>query len=88
MEVNLIAESIKFMFLGMGVVFAFLTIMIFVLKAQGAILTRFFPQKEKIVNVPPKSNNVSVNTNVTTNTEAAKIAAIIAAVQHHTNLKG
>ena len=88
MEVNLIAESIKFMFLGMGVVFAFLTIMIFVLKAQGAILTRFFPQKEKIINVPPKSNNVSVNTNVTTNNEAAKIAAIIAAVQHHTNLKG
>ncbi len=88
MEINLVAESIKFMFLGMGVVFAFLTIMIFVLKAQGAILTRFFPQKEKIVNVPPKSNNVSVNTNVTTNNEAAKIAAIIAAVQHHTNLKG
>jgi len=88
MEINLVAESIKFMFLGMGVVFAFLTIMIFVLKAQGAILTRFFPQKEKIINVPPKSNNVSVNTNVTTNNEAAKIAAIIAAVQHHTNLKG
>ena len=88
MEINLVAEAIKFMFLGMGVVFAFLTIMIFVLKAQGAILTRFFPQKEKIVNVPPKSNNVSVNTNVTTNNEAAKIAAIIAAVQHHTNLKG
>ena len=89
MEINLVAEAIKFMFLGMGVVFAFLTIMIFVLKAQGAILTRFFPQEEKkIVNVPPKSNNVSVNTNVTTNNEAAKIAAIIAAVQHHTNLKG
>ena len=88
MEINLVAEAIKFMFLGMGVVFAFLTIMIFVLKAQGAILTRFFPQKERIVNVPPKSNNVSVNTNVTTNTEAAKIAAVIAAVQHHTNLKG
>ncbi|MGE3301459.1 MAG: OadG family protein, partial [Arcobacter sp.] len=43
MEVNLIAESVKFMFLGMGVVFAFLTIMIFVLKAQGIILTKFFP---------------------------------------------
>ncbi len=88
MEVNLIAESIKFMFLGMGVVFAFLTIMIFVLKAQGAILTKFFPQEEKKVNIIPQSNNVSVNTNVTTNTEAAKIAAVIAAVQHHTNLKG
>ncbi len=86
MEVNLIAESIKFMFLGMGVVFAFLTIMIFILKAQGAILTRFFPQKEKVVNVVPQNN--SVNTNATTNTETAKIAAIIAAVQHHKNLKG
>ena len=84
MEVNLIAESIKFMFLGMGVVFAFLTIMIFVLKAQGAILTKFFPQEEKKVNVIPQSNSV----NTTTNTEAAKIAAIVAAVQHHKNLKG
>ena len=83
-EVNLIAESIKFMFLGMGVVFAFLTIMIFVLKAQGAILTKFFPQEEKKVNVIPQSNSV----NTTTNTEAAKIAAIVAAVQHHKNLKG
>ncbi|RXJ82952.1 OadG family transporter subunit, partial [Arcobacter cloacae] len=39
-EINLIAESIKFMFLGMGVVFAFLTIMILILKAQGIILTK------------------------------------------------
>ena len=83
-EVNLIAESVKFMFLGMGVVFAFLTIMIFVLKAQGAILTKFFPQEEKKVNVIPQSNSI----NTTTNTEAAKIAAIVAAVQHHKNLKG
>ena len=84
MEINLIAESVKFMFLGMGVVFAFLTIMIFVLKAQGAILTRFFPEKEKVVNLVTQRN--SVNTNA--NTDTAKIAAVIAAVQHHTNLKG
>ena len=84
-EVNLVTESIKFMFLGMGVVFAFLTIMIFVLKAQGAILTKFFPQKEKVVNVVPQNNSVPSNTN---NVEAAKIAAIVAAVQHHKNLKG
>ena len=81
MEINLVAESIKFMFLGMGVVFAFLTIMIFVLKAQGAILTRFFPEKEKVVNMVPRSENAN-------NIEAAKIAAVIAAVQHHKNLKG
>jgi oxaloacetate decarboxylase gamma subunit len=81
MEVNLIAESIKFMFLGMGVVFAFLTIMIFVLKAQGAILTKYFPQENKVVNNLPLNN-----TNI--KTQAAKMAAIVAAVQHHKNLKG
>ena len=80
MEVNLIAESIKFMFLGMGVVFAFLTIMIFVLKAQGAILTKYFPAENKIVNVTLK---YTIKQN-----DAAKMAAIGAAVQHHKNLKG
>jgi len=60
MEINLVAESIKFMFLGMGVVFSFLIILIFVLKAQGAILTRFFTQKEKVVNVvAPRSENTN-----------------------------
>ena len=88
-EVNLIAESIKFMFLGMGVVFAFLTIMIFVLKIQGAILTKYFPAEEKkAVNITPVSNQTTTHNNNSTNTDAAKIAAIIAAVQHHKNLKG
>ena len=87
MEVNLIAESIKFMFLGMGVVFAFLTIMIFVLKAQGKIITKFFPQEEtKTINVIPMSSQIITQNN--TNTDAAKMAAIIAAIQHHKNLKG
>ena len=80
MEVNLIAESVKFMFLGMGVVFAFLTIMIFVLKAQGAILTKYFPAENKVVNVTLK-DTIKQN-------DAAKMAAIVAAVQHHKNLKG
>jgi len=79
MEINLIAESVKFMFLGMGVVFAFLVIMIFVLKAQGALLTKYFPAGDKVVKVTPPS---------TIKTDNAKMAAIIAAVQHHKNLKG
>ncbi|MBU0924356.1 OadG family protein [bacterium] len=81
MEINLIAESVKFMFLGMGVVFAFLTIMIFVLKAQGAILTKYFPVENKVVNNVPSRNTSE-------KTDNAKIAAVIAAVQHHKNLKG
>ena len=50
---------------------------------QGKILRRFFPQEES----EPQTINVVLEANVT-NTEAAKIAAVIAAVQHHTNLKG
>ena len=81
MEVNLIGESIKFMFLGMGIVFSFLTIMIFILKAQGALLTKYFPAENKV------ASNVNLK-NTSTKNETAKIAAIIAAVQHHKNLKG
>ncbi len=77
MEVNLVTEALKFMMLGMGVVFTFLIIMIFVLKAQKVLLTRFFPEKEK--NTKPKKALATNNT--------AKVAAIVAAVQHHKNLK-
>ncbi len=77
MEVNLVTEALKFMMLGMGVVFTFLIIMIFVLKAQKVLLTRFFPEKEN--NIKPKKAQSTNNT--------AKVAAIIAAVQHHKNLK-
>ena len=81
MEIDLITESIKFMFLGMGIVFSFLTIMIFILKAQGALLTKYFPAENKVVN----NGSFKDSSN---QTETAKIAAIIAAVQHHKNLKG
>jgi len=34
-EVNLVSEAFKFMALGMGIVFLFLTVMIFILKLQA-----------------------------------------------------
>ena len=80
MEINLVTEAFKFMALGMGVVFSFLTIMIFVLKAQAALLTKYFPEK-KIELVKSPTTNASSN-------KTAKVAAIVAAVQHHKNLKG
>lgn len=79
MEIDLVSEALKFMMLGMGVVFSFLIIMIFVLKAQAALLTKYFPEKGK-ENVKRPQANAS--------RETAKIAAIVAAVQHHNNLKG
>lgn len=80
MEINLVIEALKFMMLGMGVVFTFLIIMIFVLKAQAALLTKYFPEKGNSIAKKPLASNASKNT--------AKIAAIVAAVQHHKNLKG
>ncbi len=79
MEINVISEALKFMVLGMGVVFSFLVILIFVLKGQAALLGKYFPAKEKV--------NKKVQPSVVTSS-SKKVAAIVAAVQHHKNLKG
>ena len=81
METNLVAEVIELLLIGMGIVFTFLLIAVYM--TQGKILRKFFPQEE----MQTQTINVVLEANVT-NTEAAKIAAVIAAVQHHTNLKG
>ena len=71
METNLVAEVIELLLVGMGIVFAFLIIAVYM--TQGKILRRFFPQEEN----EPQTINVVLEANVT-NTEAAKIAAVIA----------
>lgn len=81
-EVNLVSEALKFMFLGMGIVFIFLTLLVFILKLQAKIIQKYFPQEEKIVT---KQWQPSV---VKSNDKVSKIAAIIAAIQHHKNIKG
>jgi len=81
MEINLVAEAFKFMVLGMGIVFSFLTIMIFALKAQAALISKYFPEKEN-------KTTKKVQTTVSASNTAKKMAAISAAIQHHNNLKG
>jgi oxaloacetate decarboxylase gamma subunit len=81
METNLVAEVIELLLVGMGIVFTFLIIAVYM--TQGKILRKFFPQEE----IQPQTINVVIEADVT-HTEAAKIAAVIAAVQHHKNLKG
>ena len=80
MEINLVVEVIELLLVGMGIVFTFLIIAVFM--TQGKILRKFFPQEElsQTINVVLEAN--------ATNTDAGKIAAVIAAVQHHKNLKG
>lgn len=81
MEENLLIEAIKFMILGMGVVFAFLTIMVYAIKLQAVLINKFFPivEKQAIQKAQPQ---------VAESNTAKKIAAISAVIQHHNNLKG
>ena len=83
MEVNLVVESLKFMVLGMGVVFSFLVIMVYALKAQTVLINKFFPVEEKKPIKKVQTSHVAAASDT-----AKKIAAISAVVQHHNNLKG
>ena len=70
MEIDLVSEGLKFMVLGMMVVFVFLVILVQVMKLQAKIINKFFPEKTPEV--------VSATKNVTE--ERHHVAAIIAAV--------
>lgn len=76
-------ESIKIMMLGMGTVFLFLTIMVYMTKFMSKLILRYFPEAPKKVPVSsPKPVAASPKTN-----ENAKIAAILGALQHHHQLE-
>lgn len=82
-EVNLVLEAIKFMVLGMGIVFLFLTIMVFALKIQAKLIAKFFPEKEEKVSKEwkPQTAQKSDDKDI--------VAAITAAIIHHNqNNKG
>ena len=68
-DVNLIGESVKFMVLGMTVVFTFLYILIQAIKLQAKIINKYFPEET------PKASASSGQSD-----ESQRIAAIIAAV--------
>ena len=75
MEINLVSESLKFMILGMGIVFAFLYVMILILQLQAKIIGKYFPDKP----MPKDAKIVSKSPD----NKAKKVAAAIAAIAHH-----
>jgi oxaloacetate decarboxylase gamma subunit len=80
LEVDLISEAIKYMALGMSVVFMFLFIMVKTLDIQSSILQKLFPNKE-----PDKvSSNSSPKKQ---NNQTKKIAASSAAIAFHKSKK-
>lgn len=73
MEVNLVTEGLKFMVLGMTTVFLFLVLLIYVLKLQAKIITKYFPQKES------KTTTPKVQAVTTTKSDDGEIIAAITA---------
>ena len=71
-EVNYVVEALKFMVLGMGVVFLFLFILVKVVELQAKLIAKYFPENASKTPVTPTGN--------TTDDEQRKVAAIIAAV--------
>ena len=73
METNLVMEGVKFMFLGMGTVFAFLIIMIMFMYLMSYTIHRFFPEPHP-----------SAETNASGAKQDNKkiVAAITAAITH------
>ena len=74
-EVNYVLEALKFMVLGMGVVFLFLIILVKAIELQAYLINKYFPEEETL---PP-----TIPTPVASSSEEeerARVAAIIAAV--------
>ncbi len=69
MEINLVTEGLKFMVLGMGVVFVFLALLVQMMKWQAVLVARYFTPK-----APPSPVYTPADD------ERARVAAIVAAV--------
>ena len=72
MEINLVSEALKFMVLGMLIVFVFLLVLVEVMKLQAKIINKYFPEKKPAAPVPSAQDN--------SDEDARRTAAIIAAV--------
>jgi len=71
MEYSLVGEALKFMVLGMLIVFVFLIVLVQVMKLQAKIINKYFP--EKAPEVPTSSSS---NAEQDTHHVAAIVAAI------------
>ncbi|WP_456382220.1 OadG family protein [Hydrogenimonas sp.] len=76
---NMVAESVKYTILGMGVVFLFLYILVLALRLQKNLIAKYFPEKEETSTVPIEPGFVRDETTM----HRRKVAAMTAAIHHH-----
>jgi len=78
-NVNNIVEALKFMVLGMGVVFLFLFVLVKVVELQAKLIAKYFPENTPKTPAPPVGT--------TSDDEQRRVAAIIAAITEFRNKK-
>ncbi len=71
-DVNNVVEALKFMVLGMGVVFLFLFILVKVVELQAKLIAKYFPENTPKRPATPAGDSAD--------DERRRVAAIIAAV--------
>jgi len=79
-EVNYVVEALKFMVLGMGVVFIFLIVLVQLIKLQAFLIEKYFPENAPKVPTTPVVNSADED-------EQQRVAAIIAAVSEFRKTK-
>jgi len=72
----MIGESVNFMITGMTVVFLFLVTMVFVLEAQGKLISYMSSSEDIEDSIESKKSSKKL-------TEKKKVAVVSAAVKHH-----
>ena len=79
---DMVAESVKYTILGMGVVFAFLYTLVLVLRLQKKIIARFFPFETSRVASASTGPGVAAEP-ADARLNKKRIAAVTAAIMHH-----
>lgn len=74
MDSNLLLQGFELLLLGMGIVFGFLTILVFTLRGMSALAARLAPATEEVLDVPVP---------LTVSDDRRVIAAISAAVARY-----
>lgn len=73
--VDLVSSGVELMLIGMGIVFLFLTMLVYAINMMSALVQHFFPEAEATETIPVKQAGI----------DQSLVAAISAAVHSYRN---